>query len=160
MKSGSRGGFALALSLLAAAERAGASQVAPAACSGTETENRAVVLRFYETALVQREVRRGFETFVSPAFVEHKPDVASGDREGTIGMLEGLIQSFPEARWEVLRAVAEGDMVAVHARATLVPGLPPYAVADFFRVAGCRIVEHWDVVAGPVDGARNPHPRF
>jgi predicted SnoaL-like aldol condensation-catalyzing enzyme len=154
-----RAAFALALGLLATLPQAGATQAATP-CSGTAAENRALVVRFYETALVQRQVRRGFETFVSPDFIEHKPDVASGDREGAIGMLEGLIRELPEARWEILRAVAADDMVAIHARATLVPGQPPYAIADFFRVAGCRIVEHWDVVAGPVEGARNPHPRF
>lgn len=127
----------------------------PAECSNGE-----VVTRFYEQALVRREVRAGFEAHMSADFVEHKPDVPTGDREGTIRALEGLIAEFPEAKWEVIRVVAEGDLVAIHARATLAPGMDPYAVADFFRVENCRIVEHWDVVAGPVEGARNPHSRF
>lgn len=156
----SRGAFALAGLLTTLAPTSAAAAQVPAPCSSTAAENRAIVQRFYETALVQRQVRRGFETFVSPDFIEHKPDVASGDREGAIAMLEGLIRELPEARWEVLRAVADGDIVAIHARATMVPGQPAYAIADFFRVAGCRIVEHWDLVAGPVENARNPRLRF
>jgi len=129
-------------------------------CRDGAGTSRFVVTNFYRQALVDKQVRPAFEGFVSPAFVEHKPDVAGGDREGAIRFLEGLMAELPQAHWEVLRTAAEGDTVAVHARFTPAPGAPPYAVADFFRVADCRIVEHWDVVAGPVDGAANPVPRF
>lgn len=129
-------------------------------CRGGAGNSRYVVSQFYDQALVRRDVRGGFGAWVSPDFREHKPDVASGDREGTVRFLEGLIAELPQARWEVVRIVAEGDEVAVHARFTPAPGAPPYAVADFFRVADCRIAEHWDVVAGPVEGAANPLPRF
>ena len=129
-------------------------------CRDGTGNSRYVVTRFYDQALVRRDVRGGFEAFVSPTFVEHKPDVATGDRDGAVRMLEGLIGQRPAARWEVVRVVAEGDTVAVHARFTPAPEAEPYAIADFFRVADCRIVEHWDVVAGPVEGARNPQSRF
>jgi predicted SnoaL-like aldol condensation-catalyzing enzyme len=39
-------------------------------------------------------------------------------------------------------------------------GAPPYAIADIFRLQDGQIVEHWDVVAGPVVDARNPVSRF
>jgi predicted SnoaL-like aldol condensation-catalyzing enzyme len=127
--------------------------------ASTQLSN-ALVTGFYRKALVERQVRSAFETYVGPGFVEHKPDVATGDREGTISFLEGLIADVPQARWEVLRVVAAGDTVAVHARFTPAPGAPPYAVADFFRVADCRIVEHWDVVAGPAENPANRISRF
>ena len=131
-----------------------------AKCRAGSGSSRFIVTSFYRQALVERNVRAGFEAFVSPDFVEHKPAVPRGDRESTIRLLEGLIAHYPQARWEIVRVVAEGDLVAVHARSTLVPGDEPYAVADFFRVSGCRIVEHWDVVAPPERNAPNPHSRF
>ncbi|MFO1078132.1 MAG: nuclear transport factor 2 family protein [Planctomycetota bacterium] len=119
-----------------------------------------VVLAFYEQALVQKQVRAAFEHFASSAFVEHKPDVPGGTREATIRYLEDLVASLPTARWEVLRTVAEGDVVAPHARFLPAPEAAAYAIADFFRVQDGAIVEHWDVVAGPPEDAVNPNPRF
>lgn len=119
-----------------------------------------MVENFYRRALVDKQVRAAFEAYASPAFIEHKPDVAHPTREGAIEWLEGLIRQFPDARWEIARVVADGDTGVVHARATLTPRAAPYAVADFFRVKDCRLAEHWDVVAGPVEGARNPLSRF
>jgi predicted SnoaL-like aldol condensation-catalyzing enzyme len=51
-------------------------------------------------------------------------------------------------------------MVALHARFEPAPGAGEYAIADFFRLENCRIVEHWDVVAGPSTAKGNPYPRI
>lgn len=126
---------------------------------GPET-SRSVATSFYRRALIEKQVRAAFEGFVAPDFIEHKPAIATGDREGAIGYLEGLVAEFPQARWEIVRTVAERDAVAIHARFTPTPGAEPYAIADFFRIADCRIVEHWDVVAGPVEDAVNSRSRF
>ena len=129
-------------------------------CRDGSGSTRFVVENFYRRALEQKAVRGAFEGYVAPTFVEHKPDVASGDREGAIAFLDALMADLPRARWELLRVVAEGDTAAVHARMTPAPGAPAYAIADFFRVADCRIVEHWDVVAPPPEHPANRLPRF
>ena len=121
---------------------------------------RQKVTQFYTVALVERNVRAGFEAYVDPAFVEHKPDIASGDRAGAIAFLESLVGQLPDARWELLRATGERDLVAVHARFTPAPGAPAYAVADFFRLEDCRIMEHWDVVAPTPERHPNLRSRF
>lgn len=122
--------------------------------------NRQVVLDFYKQGLTGLEPRAAFERYVSPDFVEHKPDVPEGTRDATVTFLEGLIREMPAPRWEVVRTIAEGDLVFLHARFTPADGAPPYAIADVFRIRGGKIVEHWDVVAGPVASSPNPHARF
>jgi predicted SnoaL-like aldol condensation-catalyzing enzyme len=97
---------------------------------------------------------------MSADFIDHKPDVEGGTRAGVAAYLEALIKNVTQARWEILRTVAEGDLVFLHARFTPAPGASPYAVADVFRLKDCQIVEHWDVVAGPPETQLNPHPRF
>ena len=134
--------------------------IPPDKCRPGAGTSEFVATSFYRRALVDKQVRSAFEGFVDPAFVEHKPDIASGDREGAIRFLEGLIGELPQARWELLRVVADRDLVAIHARFTPAPGAPAYAVADFFRIADCRIVEHWDVVAPPPRDASNARSRF
>jgi predicted SnoaL-like aldol condensation-catalyzing enzyme len=129
-------------------------------CTGSVQEHRDIVLAFYQQALIGLQPATAFERYVAPEFVEHKPDVEQGSRDGTVKYLEKLIASVPQPRWEVLRTISEGDLVFLHARFTPAPGAPAYAVADVFRLSNCLIVEHWDVVAGPPADQRNPHPRF
>ena len=132
----------------------------PTSCREGPGVNEHVVRTFYHRALVTRDVRGAFEAFMTPDFVEHKPDIAGGTREATIAFLEGLVKQVPDAKWEVVRSVADRDMVVLHVRFRPAPGAPEYAIADFFRLENCRIVEHWDVVAGPSDAKGNPHSRF
>ena len=119
-----------------------------------------LVSDFYRQALVDKQPKAAFERYVAPDFVEHKPDIAPGTREAAAEFLGGIIRDVPSARWEILRVIADRDLVALHARFTPAPGVGEYALADFFRVKDCKIVEHWDVVAGPVKDAPNPNSRF
>ena len=119
-----------------------------------------LVSDFYRQALVDKQPKAAFERYVAPDFVEHKPDIAPGTREAAAEFLGGIIRDVPSARWEILRVIADRDLVALHARFTPAPGAGEYALADLFRVKDCKIVEHWDVVAGPVKDAVNPNSRF
>ena len=137
-----------------------AETISKTACQPSVEASRDLVLSFYKQALVDKQPRAAFENYVSPAFVEHKPDVPGGTRDSVANFLEGLIKELPDARWEVLRTVAEKDLVFLHARFTPSSGAPPYAIADLFRVENCTIVEHWDVVGPPQDGQPNSNSRF
>ena len=133
---------------------------AAATCQPSVATNRQIVADFYRQALIDKQPKSAFDRYMAPEFVEHKPDVPSGTRDGAASFLDGLIKAVPGAKWEVLRIVADGDTVALHARFIPAPGAPPYAIADFFRLKECKIVEHWDVVAGPPKEQANPNPRF
>lgn len=121
---------------------------------------REVVLDFYREALLEKQVRAAFERHAAADFVEHKADVPEGTRDATVRYLEQLVAELPAARWEIVRALADGDFVFLHAKFTPAPGAEPYAIADVFRVRDGRIAEHWDVVAPPPKGAVNPYSRF
>ena len=129
-------------------------------CEPTAEASRNLVLSFYKQALIDKRPGAAFEQYVSPDFVEHKPDVPNGGRRAVADFLEGLIKELPDAKWEILRTVAERDFVFLHARFTPAPGAPPYAIADLFRVERCTIVEHWDVVGPPRDEQPNSNSRF
>ena len=146
------------IATLAAALAAAAP--APALCTGSAAQNRRIVTDFYTRALVEKQVRAGFEEYVRADFVEHKPDIKGGTRDGAVAFLEGLVKQLPGASWKIHRAVADGDLVALHASFVPAPGAPAYVIADFFRVEKCKIVEHWDVVGPPSKESGNPHPRF
>lgn len=138
---------------------AGCSRSVPAV-AGPEEENRRIVMAFYEDALIKLQPRAAFERYASEDFVEHKPDVPEGTRTATIVFLEGLIKEMPKPTWKILRTVAEGDLVVMHASFTPADGAPPYAIADIFRLRNGKIAEHWDVVAPPPKEQVNPNSRF
>lgn len=97
---------------------------------------------------------------MAPDFVEHKPEIPQGTREGTAKFLAQIIAEAPKARWEIVRTIAEKEMVFLHGRFTPASGAPSYALADIFRVKDCKIFEQWDVVGPPPKEQINPGPRF
>lgn len=117
-------------------------------------------MAFFSEGLIELRPRKAFERYVAEDFIEHKPDVPHGTREATIAYLEDLIHGLPDARWEAIRTIADGEFVLMHARFTPAPGAEAYAIADIFRLRSSLIVEHWDVVGPPPTHRRNPNPRF
>ncbi|PYY14105.1 MAG: hypothetical protein DMG60_20695 [Acidobacteria bacterium] len=53
-----------------------------------------------------------------------------------------LIQKSPQANWEILRVIAEDDMVFLHVRFTPAKGATPVTVGEIFRVRKGKLVEH------------------
>jgi predicted SnoaL-like aldol condensation-catalyzing enzyme len=133
---------------------------ADSTCRPSVEASRNLVLSFYKMALIEKQPRAAFEQYVSAEFVEHKPDAPGGGRAAVADFLEELVKNLPDAKWEILRTVAENDLVFLHARFVPAPGAAPYAIADLFRIENCAIVEHWDVVGPPRDGQPNPNSRF
>jgi predicted SnoaL-like aldol condensation-catalyzing enzyme len=121
---------------------------------------KAVVLAFYKLALQDMQPAAAFERYAAPDFVEHSQDTAGGDVKSVVVFLDQLIARSPHPRWEVIRSIAEGDLVFVHVRYTPAPGAPEIAVAEIFRVKNGKLVEHWDVISPPPDKVTNPNSRF
>jgi predicted SnoaL-like aldol condensation-catalyzing enzyme len=67
--------------------------------------------------------RDAFERYASADMVEHKPDVPLGTRAAVASYLEQLIGALPKAKWEMLRAASEADLVYLHGRFTADPGI-------------------------------------
>jgi predicted SnoaL-like aldol condensation-catalyzing enzyme len=145
--------IALAALLMASASSALAAEPSRASPKG-------VVLAFYKLALQDMKPAEAFKRYAGPAFVEHSQDSAGGDAKATVVFLQHLIDTAPHPKWEVIRTLAERDLVFVHARYTAAPGAPEMSVAEIFRVQDGKIVEHWDVISGPPEKIINPNSRF
>lgn len=87
--------------------------------------------------------------------VPHDPAVTSG-KEAFAAFFRGPEgQRLLASTSEVVRTLADGDLVALHSRIVADPGAELAAV-DILRVRDGMVVEHWDVVQ-PVPGSL-PHP--
>jgi predicted SnoaL-like aldol condensation-catalyzing enzyme len=147
---------------------AGAALLAIVLLPGTSAEARAngcgltpktVVTRFLQTFYIEKQVRRAFETWVAPGYIQHNPMAKTG-RDAAIAFLEPFFANTPGLSYELKRIIADGNLVAVHARMKMAPEDRGSAVVDILRVEGCKIVEHWDVVQPVPETSANDNTMF
>ena len=142
---------ALALSFMVACS----GQRPEPATPSTEEKNRAIVLRYMQEVINERELDV-LDEIMAEDWIAHNPGEPNG-RAALKKFFAGMFEQFPEIQADVKRVVAEGDLVVVHSHYTgraqdrgndWAPGSS--ATADFFRLMDGMIVEHWDVVQRPI----------
>lgn len=109
-----------------------------------EQANKELVLKFYETAINQKDADAAV-ALLGPVYIQHNPRAPDGP-EGLRGLIRYLKGSFPELRATVKRVVVEGDLVVLHVHSQPTPAAPGSAIVDIFRVENGKVVEHWDVM--------------
>ena len=104
--------------------------------------NKQNAIAFYRMAYLGNPAA-AVEKYVGAEYIQHNPDVADG-KAGFIAYFERMAREYPEKSIEFVRAVAEGDLVALHTH-QIWPDNDQYVTMDFFRFdANGKIVEHWD----------------
>jgi predicted SnoaL-like aldol condensation-catalyzing enzyme len=121
---------------------------------------KAVVLAFYKLALMDFRPKEAFAQYAAPDFVEHSADSAGGTVKATVDFLTDLIKKSPQPKWEIIRVIAEGDMVFLHVRFTPAQGATPVIVGEIFRVRKGKLAEHWDIIQHAPEHPVNPNSVF
>ena len=88
-------------------------------------------------------VREAYETYVHPDFRHHNP-YFPGDRASLLAAMEENAATFPQKEFEAVRALEDGDLVAVHGRVRLTPSRPWIALIHIFRFQDNQIIEEWE----------------
>lgn len=116
--------------------------------------NTEVMRRFYD------EVNAGnlgiIDELIHDDLIEHDPIAPTPDKEGVRQFFAMSLAAFPDMRIQVLRTIAEGDLVAAHClfegtHEGEFMGIPPTGrrisvpVVDIVRFRGGRAAEHWGV---------------
>ncbi|MBN9759816.1 polyketide cyclase [Pseudonocardia sp. Ae707_Ps2] len=114
-----------------------------------------LVTDFYTQAFVHRDVAGASQTYVAENYIQHNPQVPNG-RAAFVDTMGPYVKDSG-VTFRIGRVVAEGDIVVVHAESTEKDGKRS-AVADFFRVEGGKIVEHWDVIQAIPGDTANGNP--
>ena len=104
--------------------------------------NKKNAIEFYRMSY-KGNPRKAVERFVGNEYIQHNPLVGDGI-EPFIAYFEKMTEEYPNKSIEFVRAVAEGDLVALHTHQKW-PGNEKYVTMDFFRFdEKGKIVEHWD----------------
>ncbi|MDX1583088.1 MAG: ester cyclase [Thermoanaerobaculia bacterium] len=119
--------------------------------AATPNENRAIVEEFTETVYNQRQLDR-IPDYVSAGFVDNSPGAPENAKgpEFVLEQAKQTFRTFTDLQFEILRTLAEDDLVSMHWRAvgtaastgeiTRVEGI------SIFRMDEGKIVESWDIV--------------
>jgi predicted SnoaL-like aldol condensation-catalyzing enzyme len=107
--------------------------------------NKKLVLDMANLMFVQHKVDQAIDTYFAPGYIQHNPLTQTG-ADPIRTFFKSFYASNPQATIEVKRALADGDLVALHYKAKFTPNERGYAVVDIFRIENGKIAEHWDVV--------------
>lgn len=112
--------------------------------------NKQNAVAFYTTAFNDKNPQLAVQLYGGDEYIQHNP-LAPNGFEAFIEFVESFTGAFPDAHIEIVRVIAECDLVVTHAIAT--GAEPVYTelgtkLVDIFRLdENGRIVEHWDVGA-------------
>jgi len=107
-------------------------------------KNKENAIAFYRMAY-KGDPRKAVELYVGTEYIQHNPLVGNG-KEAFIEYFERMDREYAEKSIEFVRAVAEGNLVALHTHQVW-PKNEEYVTMDFFRFDdGGKIVEHWDAM--------------
>jgi predicted SnoaL-like aldol condensation-catalyzing enzyme len=106
--------------------------------------SRDIVVKFYEAALNEKNPEKA-RAFLGDTYIQHNPHVPDGI-EGFLRFIRFRREKYPNARNEIKRVIAEGDLVVLHVHSVVIPNSPGRMIVDIFRVEGGKVVEHWDVI--------------
>jgi len=148
------------LTLLAASALLAAPAAHAETCSLTPKQ---VVSQFLQEFYIEKKVRSSFEKWVDPGYIQHNPYAQTG-REAAIVFLSKFVESNPGQRTQIHRIIADGNLVAAHSHGWQEDGTPQdkrgFAVVDIFRVEGCKVMEHWDVISPVPETSANTNTMF
>ncbi|ULQ58499.1 nuclear transport factor 2 family protein [Brucepastera parasyntrophica] len=121
--------------------------------------NLQIVTDFWEGFFNRHDIGYADKYLAAP-YTQHNPGVADGVEAFKERFAPMFRNEYREFTAEIVRSASSGDLVYLHNHKRPHPGDPGNAGMDIFRVAGGKIVEHWDIIQPVPAQAANAHPMF
>ncbi|RFB83299.1 hypothetical protein B5K08_30340 [Rhizobium leguminosarum bv. trifolii] len=122
-----------------------------------EEANRKLVVEFYDRFFNKHDIAAA--SVVADEYRQHNPEVPDG-KKPFVSFFTGFFKDNAQSKAEIVRSVADGDLVWLHVHATNGIEDRGQAIVDIFRVKNGKIVEHWDVIQAVPKEAANKNTMF
>jgi predicted SnoaL-like aldol condensation-catalyzing enzyme len=124
-----------------------------------DAKNKEIVTAFYNLIFRDHKPAEAFERYGGDKYIQHNARVPEG-KDAVLGYFTPYFKANPDAKSEIKRAVAEGDLVWLHVHAKKDATDRGRAIVDIFRVEKGKVVEHWDVIQDIPETAANSNTMF
>ena len=125
----------------------------------TEEKNKKIVIDFYELAFNQHKPTEAAQKYIGDKYIQHNPEVPNGSA-AFYGYFEDFFKQHPKSHVIVHRALADGDLVALHLHSKIDANDPGQAIVDIFRIENGKFVEHFDVTQSVPEKTSNGNTMF
>jgi len=122
-------------------------------------QNKRIVIDFYEGVFLKHQVKEYADRYIGQQYIQHNPNVPDG-KAPFVNFFTEKFQKNPQAKNEIKRAIAEGNLVVLHVHSTENEKDRGRAIIDIFRVENGKIVEHWDVIQNIPEQSKNTNTMF
>ena len=127
--------------------------------SNLAEQNKKIVIDFYEGVFLKHQVKTYADRYIGDQYIQHNPNVPDG-KAPFVNFFTQKFQNNPQAKNTIKRAIAEGNLVALHVHSTENEQDRGRAIIDIFRVENGKIVEHWDVIQMIPEKSQNANTMF
>lgn len=132
-----------------------------ALASSTAKNNKEFVIDFYTEVFFKAQPEK-LDEYIGDQYIQHNPMLPDG-KEAIRAYVSNYLVPIVKAGGtigEIVRVIAEDDLVVVHVNFAHYPSEKGGAVMDIFRIENGKIVEHWDVVQEIPEGSANDNGMF
>jgi len=124
------------------------------AWTDTEQANAVLVADFVQTLMNDHDLDAVRDRFGGHSYTQHNRTMTDG-LDGVLEAVARTVKRFPEFSYDVRMIVADADLVTITSHVTMKAAhrgddRKGLNITDTWRVAGGRLVEHWDSVE-PID---------
>jgi predicted SnoaL-like aldol condensation-catalyzing enzyme len=116
-----------------------------------QEQQKTIFDAFIKSYYVDKDLLRSYDTFFAEDFVQHSPAVIGNGRKNTTDWLTPYWKCI---EFKVVRTLFADNTGVVHVWEARSKGY--HTMAEFFRMDGTCIVEHWDVMQEFPPDAKNP----
>ena len=124
--------------------------------------NRTQVITYFEGVFKDKKVKEFSDRYLAENYIQHNPFLPNG-KQPFIDFFEKRFADNPDAQYNIVRSLAENDLVLLQVKGKLNADAATNAGFDLFRVENGIIVEHWDVNQSVPENERttaNPEVMF
>lgn len=143
---------------LAAAPLVTAGEARAARNIAVEEANRALVLEFFDRVFNRHDLAAGAK-MLADDYRQHAAMTPDG-KAAFVAAFTAFFKSNPDAKVQIVRSAADGDLVWIHGHATRSADDRGEALAEIFRVRNGVIVEHWNVIQAVPEKSANNNTLF